>query len=105
MELLPVWARMPPHTHAMHGVHTSCRAAADPWIRPLPTIMERVTAAEHTAGRLGAAKLAKLAGHFATAGFVTVANLVPDHAVGVTRSERAKFSAAHLLASHSVTCW
>lgn len=49
--------------------------------------MEEVTAAEHAAGQLGAEKLQRLARHFATTGFITLCNVVPDHGL-LARLER-----------------
>jgi hypothetical protein len=43
--------------------------------------MESVTAAEHTAGRLEAAKLERLSAEFEATGYVILANVVPDHEV------------------------
>lgn len=40
--------------------------------------MERVTAQEHAAGQLGAAKLARLSAQFEATGFVVLANVVSD---------------------------
>jgi hypothetical protein len=56
--------------------------------------MEQVTAAEHAAGRLADAKIERLTRAFAESGFVTLGNVVPDHAVLAELEESLDLAAA-----------
>ena len=62
-------------------------------------MLERVTAAEHTAGRLDTAKLQRLQAEFERNGFVTLSNVVPDHAVLAELEDAMDLAAAVQLLS------